>query len=65
MGLDQGRLGGEDPEVGGRQEQRRLLNRTVGTNIKVTLFDHYLDQKIKHTLVNEIFTEICKDSSFP
>ena len=37
MGLDQGRLGGEDPEVGGRQEQRRLFNRTVGTDIKVAL----------------------------
>ena len=35
MGLDQGRLGGEDPQAGGRQEQRRLLNRAVGTDIKV------------------------------
>ena len=35
MGLDQGRLGGEDPQAGGRQEQRRLLNRSLGTDIKV------------------------------
>ena len=35
MGLDQGRLGGEDPQAGGRQEQRRLLNWAVGTDIKV------------------------------
>ena len=35
MGLDQGRLGGEDPQAGGRQEQRRLLNWPLGTDIKV------------------------------
>ena len=53
VGLDQGRLGGEDPEVGGRQEHCRFLNRTLGTNIKVTLIfichlGQFLDEKALH-----------------
>ena len=37
VGLDQGRPRGEDPQVGGGQEQRRLLNGTLGTNSKVNI----------------------------
>ena len=36
VGLDQSRLGGEDPQVGGGQEQRRLLHRPLGANVKVS-----------------------------
>lgn len=36
VGLDQSRLGGEDPQVGGGQEQRRLLHRPLGTNVEVS-----------------------------
>ena len=35
VGLDQSRLGGEDPQVGGGQEQCRLLYGTLGANVKV------------------------------